>query len=99
MLTHPRCNGKTTTAQARDWLRNRLRARGVTDAAGVLREALQELLDKKVIEAMDPENTTAEQRGRKVGAFQKKTWTEIAADETAKTTVRNLGVGEDHFAE
>lgn len=48
---------------------------------------------------MGGDTAIAGQHGRKVGIFQKRTWTDIEADETAKMFVRALGVGEDHFAE
>lgn len=47
LLVNPRSKGDITTGEARDWVRNKLRSRGATDAAKAVKDAIEDLLGRK----------------------------------------------------
>ena len=94
ILMNPRSSNEVNTGQARDWVRHRLRGRGVNDAAAVLKDALQELLEVGLI--VVPHETT-QKPGRKVAKFTKNGWKEIKEKPAALTLLHTLGLGEDQF--
>ena len=108
LLQDARCKGEVSTSSAREWMKHKLGARGVSDYAGELRTALETLEKEGVINVTkrrrrDDEGgeTEGEARGRprcrRVLTFEKKTWPQVEKSARAMACVTSLGLGADYF--
>ena len=100
ILQEKRLRDAVSTAKVREWLKNKLGGRGVTNVATAILTSVEALCELGIVEKC---NEDAHGAGRTMGKrafdFRKRSWHTIQASEQARAHVARLRVSADVFSD
>ena len=100
ILQEERLRDAVSTAKVREWLKNKLRGRGVTHMATAIVTAVEALCELGVVEKCNEDALGAGRtKGKRAFDFRKRPWHTIQASEQARAHVARLRVSADVFSD
>ena len=100
ILQEERLRDAVSTAKVREWLKNKLGGRGVTDMATAIVTAVEALCELGIVEKCNEDALGAGRtKGKRAFDFRKRPWHTIQASEQARAHVARLRVSADLFSD
>ena len=100
ILQEGRLRDAVSTAKVREWLKNKLRGRGVTHMATAIVTAVEALCELGIVEKCNEDALGAGRtKGKRAFDFRKRPWHTIQASEQARAHVARLRVSADLFSD